>query len=226
LIFKDFGLNTTFYIVPGEPEFALKYAEQYSRLSLAGHEIGSHTYTHPHMTTLTVGEAQSEFIKAITAITALTSIYPSTFAFPHHDNNNLLVQLVKDVHFETRNTLKNASRLSLKTNTSIINVREQLKTAIARHSNVTFSGHSVISPPDSFYEPNYEPVNRQLVIDILRTLSDKSMPFEVLTFEQSAMKEYIKAHTVYDKGGCFLENNQMSFLASFGIDSIRLESII
>ena len=59
LIFKDFGLNTTFYIVPGEPEFALKYAEQYSRLSLAGLDIGIHTLTHPQMTTVSFGEAQS-----------------------------------------------------------------------------------------------------------------------------------------------------------------------
>ena len=169
-VFKVFDLFTTFYIVPGGDLFQEKYAGQYSILAHLGHEIGSHTFSHPLMTTLSTNAAEIEFSKASNLIAELTGRNPSTFAFPHHDFNSELLRNARRFHLETRNTLNNAIRFSLKTSTIINDVRSTLHGAITNKENIVFSGHAMVSDPcmiDS-KESGYEPITQDLLIEIIK----------------------------------------------------------
>jgi peptidoglycan/xylan/chitin deacetylase (PgdA/CDA1 family) len=222
-IFNDYGLSATFYVVPGEDMFRETYAEPYSRLSLLGHEIGSHTYSHPHMTSLTASDAKEELTRSADALLKLTGRFPTTFAFPHHDYDQMLLGMARSVHFETRNTLNNARRFSLKTATLSGTVRTAIEAAIEQKENIIFSGHSVISSQSS--ENEYEPIPPELLIDIIKIVSSFQEHIEIITFEQAAIKEYVKMHTKYDRHSFWLSPDQLSFLERVGLNVQALNSI-
>ena len=46
-ILKSHGITTTFFLRPAD-----KHPDYVVKIAAAGHEIGNHSYSHPHMNTL------------------------------------------------------------------------------------------------------------------------------------------------------------------------------
>lgn len=66
------------------PEYAKKIVEQ-------GHELGTHSKTHPYMSKLTKAEIQKELRDSCETIRRVTGIQPTLFRPPYGDYNNLLI---------------------------------------------------------------------------------------------------------------------------------------
>ena len=67
-------------------------------LKADGHEIGSHTQTHPDLTTLTLAQAQAEIVGSKNDLVA-HGITPTTFVYPFGAYNASIQQLVRDAGF-------------------------------------------------------------------------------------------------------------------------------
>lgn len=94
---NEVGFKGTFFVIPGSiaetPDLAVqKQNEKRSWGSISwpelkamsdqGHEIASHTWSHPNLTKLTPGEVDNEFSKASEAIRTHIGYLPVTLAFP------------------------------------------------------------------------------------------------------------------------------------------------
>lgn len=224
--FERFGTKCTFYVNPGEPNFVARLAPLYAQLSLKGFEIGSHGYTHHHFSKLNEENYIDQLIQSQKAIGLLTKKVPVTFAFPHHDFTDSMLHTCHNVYFETRNTLNNAQRFSLKSNTSLTNVTNALKNAISNKNSIVFSGHSVSLPDDKDYFDGYEPLPLDCLYNILNQVLLYVEYADICTFEQASLKEYIRNNCFYTNEKFILTYEQILYLEKLGLTLERIKDII
>lgn len=65
----------------------------------AGHTIGSHTYTHPYMTTLTDDQIRIEMLKTEAAIYRTLGIYPRYMRLPYSDVNERVFRVIQNMGY-------------------------------------------------------------------------------------------------------------------------------
>ena len=82
------GVRCTFFAVQFWVE---KYPEYVEKIIAAGHEIGTHSRTHPYMSTLSKGQIQEELTSSSLAIEKLTGQKVTLFRPPYGDYNNTLI---------------------------------------------------------------------------------------------------------------------------------------
>lgn len=222
-LFQKYNLLCTFYINPGANDFYL-YSEGYANVSNIGFEIGSHGYTHHHFSRLNNMEYLNQLYNSQIKIKNLCNKQPITFAFPHHDFTEDMLNQAKKVYFETRNTLKDTKRYSLKTNSSMVSIRESLDDAILKKYNIVFSGHGIIDENDRF-SCGYEPIHLDFLEEILQTIKAYK-EFSVETFLQGSIKSYIKNNCICNNNNFLLDCKQRNYLDRYGITKERLEDII
>ena len=119
----------------------------------AGHEIGAHTRTHPHLQTLTPDQARLEISGSKSDLERL-GISVSTFAYPFGEYNNDIIQVVKDAGFigarsmwhdfntssTDRYTLKSES---VENTTSFSQVKQWIDQAIQSNSWLILTFHRI-----------------------------------------------------------------------------------
>lgn len=228
-LFSENNFKCTFYVVPGGSNFDSLYSSHYETLSNLGFEIGSHSYTHQYMTSLSGEEAGMEFINAIDKIRKITNRYPITFAFPNHDYNTLLVNHARQFHMETRNTLFNSRRVSLKKHTQINEIIVAVKSAISENYNLVFSGHSCISNEELQNQENgegYEPVQTQVLSEALNYLNSSGIYADIVTFSQASIREWVKRSANLTEGEWQLDAGKLQTLNQFGISSDNIVSML
>src|SRR4051812_37215172 len=78
-IFRQAGAKATFYMIGGQieanPQIAKLVHDQ-------GHEIGNHTFTHPHLTKLNAQDCKDELVRTHNGIKEITGNKPLTFRPP------------------------------------------------------------------------------------------------------------------------------------------------
>ncbi len=74
-----------------------KYPEYVRKIVDAGHEIGTHSRTHPYMSKLTKTQIQDELRSSTQAIEAITKKQVTLFRPPYGDYNNLLIETCKEM---------------------------------------------------------------------------------------------------------------------------------
>ncbi|MBE5747752.1 MAG: deacetylase [Clostridiales bacterium] len=72
-----------------------KYPEYVEKIVAAGHEIGTHSRTHPYMSKLSEAEIRDELTTSSAAIEKLTGKKVTLFRPPYGDYNNLLIDTCK-----------------------------------------------------------------------------------------------------------------------------------
>lgn len=173
-LFEKYGLRCTFYINPGWTSFEKKFLKGYTMLNKAGFEIGSHGFTHKNMTKLSSEDYLIQLVKSKQLIQQWFNQPIQTFAFPHHEYTMDMLQLAKKYFIETRNTLQNSVRYSLKSNTSILQIKEIDIITKLHNKNLIFSGHSVALNTFEIGNPckaaGYEPILIETLEKILQTL--------------------------------------------------------
>jgi len=76
-----------------------------------GHEAGSHTLTHPHLTRLDLVDAQREIEQSKRRLESLTGQPVLSFAYPYGGDNKTLRQLVKQAGYARAvSTIKGRAR--------------------------------------------------------------------------------------------------------------------
>lgn len=222
------GMRCTFYINPGEPGFKENYSDSYKALSECGFEIGSHGFFHHDFSVMPPSELEYELARSVSGVSDKLGIYPSTFAFPYHAFNDDTLQAARKFYLETRNTLKNAVRFGIRTNSALDEMLLCVKTCISNKRSLVFSGHSAIPDTDTDFteDTGHEPVPLQTLsslLDCLLTIQDSA---EVLTFEQAALKQYIIDNCEVSGGSYILSGGQADWLNTFGIDTEKLSALI
>lgn len=78
-ILAKYGVRATFFVIG---ENAERYPEKVKRAVSEGHEVGNHTYSHPHLKDISVSELEKEIKKASDVICKITDAKPKLFRPP------------------------------------------------------------------------------------------------------------------------------------------------
>ena len=78
-----------------------KYPEYAAKIVNAGHELGTHSRTHPYMSKLSEAEIRDELKTSLAAIEKATGQKTTLFRAPYGDYNNLLIDTAKDMGLYT-----------------------------------------------------------------------------------------------------------------------------
>jgi polysaccharide deacetylase family sporulation protein PdaB len=90
-ILDKYNIKATFFLVG---EWVDKYPESVKALSDAGHEIGNHSDTHPHMPTLSREDMAKEINACNDKIEAITGKRPTLFRAPFGDYDDTLIEVL------------------------------------------------------------------------------------------------------------------------------------
>ena len=96
-ILEKYDLKTTFFITGHWIE---EYPDWVEKIAEAGHELGNHTATHPHMTQLTENEIRQEVQKVEDSIYNLTGEKTTLFRPPFGDYNNLVITTLEEMGYQ------------------------------------------------------------------------------------------------------------------------------
>ena len=87
-ILDDYNVKCTFFVV----EFWVKkYPEKVAKIIERGHEIGTHSSTHPYMSKLDSTSIKNQLESSISAIVTITNCKVNLFRPPYGDYNNAVV---------------------------------------------------------------------------------------------------------------------------------------
>lgn len=78
-ILKEYGVKATFFVVGVNIE---KSPDLLRRIASEGHEIGNHTYSHPHLQRMDASKLAEELSRADALIRSITGISPTLFRPP------------------------------------------------------------------------------------------------------------------------------------------------
>lgn len=186
------GFKGTFYITLqnlGQKDCMTE--SQVSEIASRGHEVGSHTKTHPYLSRLTSTEIADEIYGSKENLCALGVKSVSTFAYPYGDYSDATNELVRkagyvgarisDPGFNAKNT--NAYRLktqSVEAGTSLEQIRQWIDQSIRDKTWLILLFHGI---DDSNNQYSITPSNfEKIIIYLVR----KKM--SVVTVEQGLFK--------------------------------------
>ncbi len=89
------GVRCTFFAVQFWVE---KYPEYVEKIVSAGHEIGTHSRTHPYMSKLSKAQIEEELTSSAQAIERLTGKKVTLFRPPYGDYDNLLISTCQELN--------------------------------------------------------------------------------------------------------------------------------
>jgi polysaccharide deacetylase family sporulation protein PdaB len=97
-ILKENGdLKTTFFLTGFWLE---KYPELVKKIAESGHEIGNHTFTHPHLNSLSEQQIKEEISKTHNLIHQLTGQSPVLFRPPFGEYNNKVITTIEGMGYK------------------------------------------------------------------------------------------------------------------------------
>lgn len=97
-ILKDNNIRATFFLVN---IWLDKYPEEAKQIAAAGHEIGMHSKTHPHFTTLSPEQITKELKENHQKIKEVTGYEPVLFRPPYGDYNNTVIEETEKCGYKT-----------------------------------------------------------------------------------------------------------------------------
>ena len=93
-ILEDHNVKTTFFLVG---YWVDKYPDRVKQIYDAGHEIGNHSNTHPHMSELSNAQISQELSALSDKVEAITGVRPTLFRPPYGDyDDQVVLQARKD----------------------------------------------------------------------------------------------------------------------------------
>ena len=93
-ILKEHNVKSTFFLVG---DWVDKYPDDVKDIYDAGHDIGNHSDTHPHMTEMSTEEQKNQIKACNEKIKEITGKEPKLFRAPYGDYNNTVVESVKSL---------------------------------------------------------------------------------------------------------------------------------
>jgi peptidoglycan-N-acetylglucosamine deacetylase len=96
-IFQEHDLQITFFFAGFWLE---KYPDLVKKIAAAGHEIGNHTYTHPHCNSLSKEKLTKELEDTSNLIEKLTGKRPKYFRPPFGEYNNRVIRTAEELGYQ------------------------------------------------------------------------------------------------------------------------------
>lgn len=224
-LFLNHNISCTFFINVGDKNFTEEIANNYMYLYKTGFEIGSHSLNHFNLISLNKTDIIRQIKGSLDQMEDIFNHRPTTFAFPYHDYNKYIFDKVKKYFFETRNSLNNSVRIDLHTLTSNLDIVNEITKAIINRYNIVFAGHSIKSLKDNI-SSGYHPILLDTLDKILNFVKYNREKINILTFEQSALKEYIKKNCRFNQTHCFISNYDQLYLSNFGLTIDKLRKLM
>lgn len=97
-ILKAENVKATFYLAGFWIE---KYPEMVKKIAQEGHELGNHTYSHPHLNSLAESEIKREIMQTHEMIKELTGKSTTVFRPPFGEYSNKVINVAKDCGYQT-----------------------------------------------------------------------------------------------------------------------------
>lgn len=97
-ILDEYNIKTTFFLVG---IWVDKYSEDVKKMIEAGHDIGNHSASHPHMTQLSKEKMKKELMEAHQKLIDLADYEMDLFRPPFGDYNDTVVEAAKEVGYYT-----------------------------------------------------------------------------------------------------------------------------
>ena len=91
-------VKITFFVVG---EWADKYPDEVKKMAESGHEIASHSDTHPHTNSLTYEQNVEEIKKSTEKIEKLTGVKTNIYRAPYGEYNDTVIKAAKDNNYYT-----------------------------------------------------------------------------------------------------------------------------
>ena len=92
-VLKNNNTKITFFIVG---DWVDKYPEAVKKINEAGHEIGTHSNTHPHVNNLSYEENIREIEESCAKIEKITTKKPTSYRAPYGEYNNTVIKSAQD----------------------------------------------------------------------------------------------------------------------------------
>lgn len=89
-------VKITFFMVG---DWVEKNPEAVKKIFDAGHEIGSHSNTHPHVNNLSYEENQKEIAESVQKIKKITGEEPKVYRAPYGEYNNTVIKSAEDAGY-------------------------------------------------------------------------------------------------------------------------------
>lgn len=173
-MFEKYGIHCSFYVNPGWETFERKYLNGYKKMDSCGFEIGSHGYMHKHMMSLSHEEYEKQLEMSKRLLQKWLGHEITTFAFPHHEYTEEMLELARKYYVETRNTVSNSVRYSLKSYTTLADIEKISYQTDINNQTLIFSGHSVALNPNEITSHSrnagYEPILLDFLEDSIKLL--------------------------------------------------------
>jgi peptidoglycan/xylan/chitin deacetylase (PgdA/CDA1 family) len=103
---NEFGFRGTFFVITDDVSLNIpRYVswENWRNAANAGHEIGSHSKTHPHLSYLSTSEIETEILDSQAAIDSqITSQECLSFAYPYGDFNQFAKSITESAYIGAR----------------------------------------------------------------------------------------------------------------------------
>jgi len=97
-ILRENNIKTTFFLTGFWVE---KYPDMVKEIFDEGHEIGNHTYSHPHLNSLSEDEIINELNKVGNMIYEITEIQPTLFRPPFGEYSNKVIAAIDKCGYQT-----------------------------------------------------------------------------------------------------------------------------
>ena len=91
------NVKVTFFMVGNWVE---KYPEAVKKVHDAGHEIGNHSFSHPHVNNLSQQENENEILKCSKLVKAITGEDTNLYRAPYGEYNNTVIKSARNVNHE------------------------------------------------------------------------------------------------------------------------------
>jgi peptidoglycan/xylan/chitin deacetylase (PgdA/CDA1 family) len=173
------GIKSTQYIITGsigQPTFVT--ASQLSEMQAHGHEIGAHTRSHPHLSTLAEAEIADEVNGSLNDLRALR-IRPTTFSYPYGDFNDRVISVVKGAGFEGARTTEagfnDADSQALLLRSQIVDSKATLRNVKAAIDEADAGGYWLVLLLYRVDEDNPTSVRHELLQEIVEYVTQKKV---------------------------------------------------
>ena len=97
-ILKNQEVKVTFFMVG---DWVEKYGEAVKKIYEAGHEIGNHSYNHPHVNNLSLDKNKEQIQKCSDLVKGITGEETKLYRGPYGEYNNTVIEAAKAMGHET-----------------------------------------------------------------------------------------------------------------------------
>ena len=97
-ILREYGIKATFFVIGRNAEL---YPEPLRRAIEEGHEIGNHTYSHPHMRKLSLNETEKEILLCQEILCDRFGVKPTVFRPPEGFFGGILEEITAKIGLRT-----------------------------------------------------------------------------------------------------------------------------